>query len=372
MDIIHLGDLHLGIKFHKRSIIEEQRHALKQVIKHLQDNKAHLVIAGDVFDTVNPPIEAQELWYEFLESVATLQKTNGKHTFIIPGNHDSAARLGLGLSFLKDSNIHIVPKNMLYDYYLVGEFNFVLVPFTKPETINQHLEKKYEDYDSAYRFLIDNIRAEVNINENTIVIAHQSFEGANVGESEFKPFMSDAISLESVKALPLVLAGHLHEHQHLGNVHYSGSLLPYAFGDNYQPSISHWTFDSTGYVFPEGEWKHRRLPLNILHPLKTIQGDLEHCLTIDADDCYVKVKLQQCVDFDTALAKLQEKFPLLCSVVRDDGEKWVIDLDKPLGTFSNVEEAIDSFTDYLEIPRFDNRRKEIIQEAIHAFKNIED
>lgn len=365
MNIIHLGDLHLGVKFHKRNIVEEQRHALKQVIKQIDSNCAHLVIAGDVFDTVNPPIEAQELWYEFLECVAFVQSMNHTHTFIIPGNHDSAARLGLGMSFLKDSDIHIVHKSMQYDYVEIDGFVFVMVPFTKPETVNRNLERKYEDYDSAYKYVMENIKAEIDVNEKTIVIAHQSFEGANIGESEFKPFMSDAISLEAVKGFPLVLAGHLHEYQHLGNVHYSGSLLPYAFGDKYAPSVSMWTWDD------KERWKHQRLPLSILHPLKVIKGDLEHCLTVDADDCYVKVKLKQCVDFETSLAKLQEKFPLLCSVIRDNGEKWVVDLDKPLGKFSNFEEAIDSFTDYLEIPRLEGRKKEIIQEALYAFENPE-
>ena len=76
---VHLGDLHLGVKFHKRNLIEDQKYALDQVGDWIVNNKANLIVAGDVFDTVNPPIDAQELWFSFLLKITR----SGSEVFVI-------------------------------------------------------------------------------------------------------------------------------------------------------------------------------------------------------------------------------------------------------------------------------------------------
>jgi exonuclease SbcD len=195
---------------------------------------------------------------------------------------------------------------------------------------------------------------------NVVLICHQTLEGGKTGESEFKPFMPDAVSLNNFEGYPLVMVGHLHAHQKLGNTVYSGSLLPYAFGDDYDAGISIWSDDS-------GTWTHQREPLDILHPLKTITGGLAHCLAQEASECYVKVKLTDNAYIDDALPKLQDRFPLLMSVITDATDTWEADLDKPIGTFSSVPEALTAFCEHLEIPEFTGRRKELIQEALDAY-----
>lgn len=388
---MHLGDLHLGIKFHKRSLIPDQRYALDQVIDSIRVGRCHLIIAGDVFDTVNPSIEAQELWFDFLENLGRTNRECRTHTFIIAGNHDSAARLSLARTFVEESNIHIVDKNnlyqifCLYDEYLKAYLQLVCVPFAKPATLESYYrrypEKKpdtdidLDSYDATYAEILRMIKSEIEINDRTLLIAHQTFEGGKTGESEFKPFMSDAISLNTVNDFPAVLAGHLHAYQKLGNVHYSGSLLPYAFGDEYNQGVSIWRH------IPNKDkisWIQERTSMKIMHKLRVVEGNLEHCLNeqvlpteyICATE-FVKVKLTGCLHFDEAVAKLQDKFPILLSVVCDDGDQWIADLDKPVQAFTNIQEALDAFCDHLEIPRFEGEKKKLIQEALDAFSQAE-
>ena len=82
MKLIHIGDLHLGKTFHKISIIEDQRYVLDQIVGLMKEQKANIVIAGDVFDSANPSLEAQELFLEFVKQVRTVCN-NLKVTFKI-------------------------------------------------------------------------------------------------------------------------------------------------------------------------------------------------------------------------------------------------------------------------------------------------
>lgn len=364
--IIHLGDLHLGIKFHKRSLLEDQKKALSQIVTIATERCAHVVIAGDVFDTVNPSIEAQELWFWFLEELAEKNFAQSTKTVVIAGNHDSASRLALAKSFTEAYNIHIVDKMSLYEVVtLPQDIKLLCIPFLKPTILESRLGIQTDDYDSAYREVIKLVAQETEINEHTPLVAHQTFEGGMTGESEFKPFMSDAISLDAVKDFPVVMAGHLHAKQQLNNVYYSGSLLPYAFGDKYLPSITIWEFDGE-------DWVREEVPINLVHPLKEIKGDLAHCLSIPDTMDYIKVKLVDCLHFDEALAKLEDHFSYLCCVITDSTDEWVADLSKPIAAFGNLEEALDAFCEHLEVPPLNKRRKELIQEALDAYSKTED
>lgn len=62
MKVIHLADLHIGKPFHKKSLLFDQTYMLKNVLDLMESQKAHLVIAGDVFDSANPSIDAQEVF----------------------------------------------------------------------------------------------------------------------------------------------------------------------------------------------------------------------------------------------------------------------------------------------------------------------
>ena len=91
MKVIHLADLHLGKTFHKKSLIHDQSWMLEQVVNLMRSARAHLVIAGDIFDSANPSIEAQELFVGFMNYTKAVCEDLGLTCIIIVGNHDSLA-----------------------------------------------------------------------------------------------------------------------------------------------------------------------------------------------------------------------------------------------------------------------------------------
>ena len=67
MLIYHLADLHIGKKLNNVSLIAEQRAVLEQVLEAIRANKPDvLILAGDLYDRRNPPVEAIQLLDEFL------------------------------------------------------------------------------------------------------------------------------------------------------------------------------------------------------------------------------------------------------------------------------------------------------------------
>lgn len=91
MRILHTSDWHLGKKLDSFSRLEEQ-HEVMQEICDIADKEAVdvVVVAGDLFDTFNPPTEAVDLLYKTLKRLTS----EGRRPVIaIAGNHDSPDRI---------------------------------------------------------------------------------------------------------------------------------------------------------------------------------------------------------------------------------------------------------------------------------------
>ena len=64
MKILHTADWHLGKNLEGHSRLDEQEEFLEDIIKIVNDEKVDLVIiAGDIYDTSNPPARAEKLFY---------------------------------------------------------------------------------------------------------------------------------------------------------------------------------------------------------------------------------------------------------------------------------------------------------------------
>jgi exonuclease SbcD len=64
MKILHTADWHLGKKLDNISRLEEQKEVLQEICDIADQQQVDVVIvAGDLFDTFNPPVEATELLY---------------------------------------------------------------------------------------------------------------------------------------------------------------------------------------------------------------------------------------------------------------------------------------------------------------------
>src|SRR5690606_31768522 len=63
-------------------------------------------VAGDVFDTANPPASAQAMFYSFLADARA--RMPGLDVVVVAGNHDSAARLSAPDPVLRALGVRVV------------------------------------------------------------------------------------------------------------------------------------------------------------------------------------------------------------------------------------------------------------------------
>ncbi len=150
MRILHTSDWHLGKIFHEYSLIEDQRHVLKQIIqtiKSAEEEKnpfAALVVSGDIYDRAVPPAEATTLLNDFLVQATNLFPS--LHIFMISGNHDSASRLSFAASFLEKHNIHLATDTKNFTESVIVEQNgekaaFYQLPFLQSGSIQKKSQK---------------------------------------------------------------------------------------------------------------------------------------------------------------------------------------------------------------------------------------
>ena len=115
MKILHTADWHLGKKLDNFSRLEEQIQVMEEIIEIADAQQVELVlIAGDLFDTFNPSVEAVELFYKTLKRLAK----NGERAVVaIAGNHDSPDRIDApdplarecGIILIGHPNVEITP-----------------------------------------------------------------------------------------------------------------------------------------------------------------------------------------------------------------------------------------------------------------------
>jgi len=91
MKILHTGDWHIGKLVHGYHMTEDQDYALNSLCDVIKEEKPDvLVIAGDIYDRSNPPVEAVALLNKYLNKILMELETP---IIAIAGNHDSADRL---------------------------------------------------------------------------------------------------------------------------------------------------------------------------------------------------------------------------------------------------------------------------------------
>lgn len=91
MRILHVSDLHLGRDLARISRRAEQEKLVGELVEAAREESADLVvIAGDVYDTSNPPAWAEDAFYELLDELA---EGGRRAVLVLAGNHDNAVRL---------------------------------------------------------------------------------------------------------------------------------------------------------------------------------------------------------------------------------------------------------------------------------------
>jgi exonuclease SbcD len=265
MRVIHTSDWHLGHELYGFDRGVEHDVFLNWLAHQLIELGADaLIVTGDIYDTVNPSIPAQQLLYRFVRSV--LAETPHLQIVLIGGNHDSAARLELPKELLDANRVHLIggmPRHQgrpalarvlveLHDATRAPRAVCAAVPYLRPGDLPVSV-----DGESPLKMLYREVIKAANVvrgNLPLVVTGHLHMSGGVVSElSERRLVIGDAEAVSSdtfPAGIAYVALGHLHRPQSvLGQtlIRYAGSPFPMSVTEkDYEHSIVIIDLDETG------------------------------------------------------------------------------------------------------------------------------
>lgn len=259
MRILHTADWHLGKSLEKRSRIDEQRKFLDDFIEIAKENDIDLVIiAGDIYDSSNPPAIAEKMFYDTLKKISD----NGKRLIlIIAGNHDNPERLVASAPLAREHGIIMIGtlKTIIdtgnygrhkiinsgegfIEVEINGEKAVILtVPYLSEKRLNEVLykdmdsdEERIKSYSDRVFSLFDSLKD--NYREDTInlLVSHLFAMGSEEGGSERSIQLGGSyiVNCECFpKEAQYIALGHVHKPQLVPGTNkkarYSGSPIHY-------------------------------------------------------------------------------------------------------------------------------------------------
>lgn len=322
MKFLHLSDLHLGKRVNEFPMLADQKAILAQILKIADDERPNAVlIAGDVYDKSVPPVEAVELFDDFLVKLAARKLP----VYVIGGNHDSPERLAFCNRLIDASGIHISPAYggdvrplSLADGY--GKVNIYMLPFVKPANVRRYFpEEQIESYTDAVRVAIS--KMQVNAAERNVLVTHQFVTGAARCDSEeISVGGADNVDLSAFDAFDYVALGHIHGAQNISpRVRYCGTPLKYSFSEaKQQKSVT------VAELKEKGTLEIRTVPLTPERDMHEIRGTYEEIAsknfyentTYRSD--YMHVTLTDETDVPDAMAKLRVIYRNLMTLSYDN------------------------------------------------------
>ena len=248
MKIVHTSDWHIGRRWKGIQRLDELEAVLDQLATFIEDESIDLVLhTGDVFESRNPPAEAEQLVNRFLVRVGR----SGAQMLVIAGNHDDPLRLDARSLLTEFVNVQILgrPRSASRGGTRVlktrcGETAVVAaLPFASPGAWVPALDLAGEEasarskYARTFELAVQDLCGGFRDDAVNLLMAHTHLEGALFGESERRVHIGEDW-VGSPKALPstasYVALGHLHKPQKIeapAPAWYAGSLLQMDFGE---------------------------------------------------------------------------------------------------------------------------------------------
>ena len=315
MKFIHTSDWHIGRQFQNVSLLEDQRHVLEQILNYITSELVDVVvIAGDIYDRSVPPSVAVELLDDVLNKICSELNIP---VILIPGNHDSAGRLGFASRQLKQAGLHVIADfdQMMKPVVINtpdGEVSFYGIPYNDPETVRNYYAVDVSSHDEAHAHLIEQINTVKSDQSRNILISHCFIDGAEESDSE-RPLSiggADRVNYEPFTAFDYVALGHLHSPQYKGKeyIRYSGSILKYSFSEqNQKKGITLVEMDASGFK------STNHLPLAPLRDMRIIEGKftkiLEQGKVDPHNEDYLLIRLTDRHAILDPMNKLREVYP---------------------------------------------------------------
>lgn len=259
MKILHTSDWHLGKNLEGETRLYEQKQFIDELYNICENENVDIILmAGDVYDTVNPSSSAEELFYK---SVKKLAKNGKRPIIIIAGNHDNPERLEAADILAYEHGIIILgfPKSIAkkgdYENYSIidsceGFFRLkkdnetvgiITMPYPSEKRLGEILNENIYDeeengttYSQEIEKIFKILEQKYNDDEINIAMGHFFVAGGEESGSERPIQLGGALAVEH-SALPqkaqYIALGHLHKPQTVSGTNkkafYSGSPIEY-------------------------------------------------------------------------------------------------------------------------------------------------
>lgn len=333
MRFLHTADLHLGRRLAQMPLEKDLDVVLDQLTELVQQKGADaLVIAGDVFDSPNPSEASVRQWDAFLNRLADA----GIAAFVVSGNHDSGARLGMGSTLIAHTGIVIAGElRGEVTHVRNGGVTFWLLPFVRPAEVrswarglgmDEDAVAAVNSYDAALRLVCDHIRSLDDFSEGpNVLVAHQF---VTAGGSSPERSQSEQVSLGSLDnvdyrafdGFSYVALGHVHRPQRIGrdSVRYAGSPLKLSASE-IDYAKSYCLVD----VSDDGDVTFELVPVKPLHDFRRQKGSVQELVARGQQEDVQRRQdyIQAVVTDDDAMdvvSRLRNVWPNLEEVVFDN------------------------------------------------------
>jgi len=312
MRFLHTSDWHVGkpIKNVKRD--GEYAAALAEVLDIAKREQVDcLLVAGDTFDSVAPPPEAERIVFDFLRELIGARIP----AVIIAGNHDNPRRLSAFARVLDLMNVHVRGEPSMDGGLIVevpsrdGKETAVVaalpwVPERKVQDFDRLWfgDEKFSQYaqgvSGAMKHLVESFRPDtVNVLMSHVLLDDSKIPDIDRGERALHTGVAYTVPRALLPSDPQYIAlGHVHMPQsfELANAFYCGSLLQVDFGEAGQEKRVNIVDVSAGR-----RARVEHLPLKSIRQLRNLGTagagvTLEEveALAAEAGDAYLKVFLK--------------------------------------------------------------------------------
>src|SRR4051812_4832628 len=298
MRLLHTSDWHIGRSLHGTDLLAEQEAVLGRLAEVVAAESVDaVVVSGDVYDRAVPSADAQAV----LDRVIGRLLAAGATVILTPGNHDSARRLSTFSGLLAVAGLHVRAVTARLDEpgLLTDEHGDVAVyglPYLEPEVARHELGvPDARSHAAVLAEAMDRVRADLFLRPGvrSVVMAHAFVGGGVPSESERDICLGgvDLVPEAVFDGVDYVALGHLHRPQAITpRLRYSGSPLPYSFGEAGHPKQA-WLveLDAAGLA------DVRAVPLPIPRPLAVLTGTLPELLAdpahAGAEESFVSARL---------------------------------------------------------------------------------
>ncbi len=296
----HTSDWHLGQFFYNHSRDYEHEQFLNWLLEQIHQKQPHaLLIAGDIFDVINPASRAQKQLYQFLADAH--DRAPHMQTLMIAGNHDSGYRIEQVEPLLEKYQakaVGVVHKNtqgqLDLDRLLVPIYDeqknivawCLTLPFLRAAEITG-VNEQTTNSQNAIAYIHQQLIAEANARKQPdqalILMSHAHMQGGETSDSERPIIIGHEEALSTAlfdDVIDYVALGHLHKPQKVGHAHirYSGSPIPLSFSEiNYKHQVLEVSIDP--HQEDESRFQIESLVIPRSVQLHRIKGTIAEVLT---------------------------------------------------------------------------------------------